>query len=235
VEHASAGRVDGVATVAHRPEVYLDRARLAVHYLRDCSSDLTTTLTFAVRNVLDVLQAQSAAVWVCSADGSWECVASAFEGPPLPVDWTSWEALNHFTIQSDTVVTSPRSSRPTNEQHFSVPLVHQGQFSVLHVQSHVMPEHITVAEHFLRLVGPILTGAVCRHRGGHLAPHATLTHRQISIWQLMPSNMTYRQMAQQLGFSESTIKQEAGRIFDRLGVRDRAEAVEHWVRTGPNA
>jgi LuxR family transcriptional regulator, transcriptional regulator of spore coat protein len=235
VVHVSSDRVEGVAPIAYRPEAYLDRARLAVHYIRDLSSDLTTTLTFAVRNLLDIVGARSAAVWAYSADGVWACAASVSDGPPLPLNWMSWEALNLVTIQSDTVLVIPHPSRSTSEQHFAVPILHRENIGVLHVQAHVAPEHITAAKHFLLLVGPILTGAVCSHRGSHLRPHEMLTKRQRDIWELMPGSRTYRQIGQQLGFSESTIKQEAGRIFDRLSVRGRPEAIEYLARIGQRA
>ena len=52
-----------------------------------------------------------------------------------------------------------------------------------------------------------------------------LTPRQTAILELMSEGHTYRQISKTLFTSESTVKQEAKRIFQELGVSKRLEAV----------
>lgn len=54
-----------------------------------------------------------------------------------------------------------------------------------------------------------------------------LSDRQRQVLDLMGQGATYGQMALRLGYSESTVKQEAMRIFRKLGVRNRQEAALH--------
>lgn len=54
-----------------------------------------------------------------------------------------------------------------------------------------------------------------------------LSERQRQVLDLMGQGATYGQMALRLGYSESTVKQEAMRIFRKLGVRNRQEAALH--------
>ena len=53
-----------------------------------------------------------------------------------------------------------------------------------------------------------------------------LTDRQRDVLRLMSNGMTNAQIGKQLGFSESTIKQETMRVFRILGVNDRNSAGE---------
>lgn len=56
-----------------------------------------------------------------------------------------------------------------------------------------------------------------------------LSPRQHSILNLIVEGLTYGQVAKTLFISESTVKQEAKRIFDELGVTKRLEAIR-WVQ-----
>jgi DNA-binding CsgD family transcriptional regulator len=52
-----------------------------------------------------------------------------------------------------------------------------------------------------------------------------LTKRQREILRLSGEGLTYAQIGNHVGFSESTIKQESMKIFKILGVRNKSEAV----------
>ena len=57
-----------------------------------------------------------------------------------------------------------------------------------------------------------------------------LTHRQREILMLMSGGATYRQISMELMLSESLIKKDASKAFQKIGVRSRAEA-SRWSRS----
>lgn len=59
-----------------------------------------------------------------------------------------------------------------------------------------------------------------------------LSQRQLSILHLMSLKFTNRSIAMRLGFSESTIRQEAMTIYAYLNVQTRKEAVEQAILRG---
>lgn len=59
-----------------------------------------------------------------------------------------------------------------------------------------------------------------------------LTPREVQILQLLAGGNSNKEIARQLGFSESLIKQELVRIFDKLGARDRAHAATLAIERG---
>lgn len=60
----------------------------------------------------------------------------------------------------------------------------------------------------------------------------TLTERELEILSLLAQGNSNKLIAAGLGFSESLIKQELVRIFDKLGAKDRAHAVMLAVERG---
>jgi DNA-binding NarL/FixJ family response regulator len=63
-------------------------------------------------------------------------------------------------------------------------------------------------------------------RVGELSP------RELDVLVLMARGMENKQVARALGISEATVKTHIKSIFERLGVRSRAEAVAVGLRTG---
>lgn len=62
--------------------------------------------------------------------------------------------------------------------------------------------------------------------GSRHAPHAvSLTARQLRILEYMAQDLTNRQIAARIGFSDSTVRAESMSIYRALGVRDRHQAV----------
>jgi len=59
-----------------------------------------------------------------------------------------------------------------------------------------------------------------------------LSQRQLSILHLMSLKFTNRSIAMRLGFSESTIRQEAMSIYAHLNVQTRKQAVEQAILRG---
>ncbi len=60
----------------------------------------------------------------------------------------------------------------------------------------------------------------------------TLTDRQLSVLTALAAGQTYQQIGDELGYSHSTIRHEAMRVYAAMGASDRAEAVEVARRRG---
>jgi DNA-binding NarL/FixJ family response regulator len=59
---------------------------------------------------------------------------------------------------------------------------------------------------------------------------ARLTPREREVLRLISGGMTSRQIASSLGISERTVESYVGGVFDKLGVRTRAQAVREALR-----
>ena len=57
-------------------------------------------------------------------------------------------------------------------------------------------------------------------------PGVALTRREQEILELIAAGLSTREMAERLGVSENTVKSHASRLFDKLGVRRRTQAVQ---------
>ena len=62
-------------------------------------------------------------------------------------------------------------------------------------------------------------------RNRHVTSAPNLSDRQLQTLQLIERNLTMRQIASRIGFSESTVRMESLAIYRALGVHDRREAV----------
>jgi DNA-binding NarL/FixJ family response regulator len=63
-------------------------------------------------------------------------------------------------------------------------------------------------------------------------PQIPLTARQRELLRLVSEGMTNRQIASELGISESTVKNHLHHVFARLGVASRSQAIAVGVRLG---
>jgi DNA-binding NarL/FixJ family response regulator len=63
-------------------------------------------------------------------------------------------------------------------------------------------------------------------------PVTALTERELQVMLGMSQGKSNGQIARELFLSEDTIKTHARRLFRKLGVKDRAEAVAHGFRQG---
>lgn len=64
---------------------------------------------------------------------------------------------------------------------------------------------------------------------GSLGPH-TLTPRQLEVLRMVSQGATNKQIGDRLFLSETTVRREVRRIFEKLVVRDRSEAVAEAYR-----
>ncbi len=64
------------------------------------------------------------------------------------------------------------------------------------------------------------------------AGHGTLTPREVEVWRLMATGLDNTDISRALGLSPSTVKNHITSIFDKLAVRDRAQAVVAAYESG---
>lgn len=82
---------------------------------------------------------------------------------------------------------------------------------------------------------PPLSGSIARvlsQREGEGAAKAppSLTPRQLQVLQMIVKGMRNKEIANDLGISEATVKEHVSRVFDILGVRNRSDAVASALR-----
>lgn len=63
-------------------------------------------------------------------------------------------------------------------------------------------------------------------------PSAELSSRNVEVLRLLAQGAATRQISEQLGYSERTIKHAVAEILEELGARSRAEAVALGIRRG---
>jgi DNA-binding NarL/FixJ family response regulator len=71
-----------------------------------------------------------------------------------------------------------------------------------------------------------------RHRPGEQALIATLTAREREVLTLMSDGLSNVEIAAQLVLGESAIKTHVGRVLNKLGARDRVQAVVMAFQAG---
>lgn len=92
------------------------------------------------------------------------------------------------------------------------------------------------AAHGMTVLGPaatrVLLASGARPRDPVGDEHG-LTDRETEIMELVADGLTNAAIAQHCFLAEKTVKNHINRIFAKLGVANRAEAVSLWLRTGP--
>jgi DNA-binding NarL/FixJ family response regulator len=78
----------------------------------------------------------------------------------------------------------------------------------------------------------ILTSNAVQAPVTRTAPVSALTERELQVLLGMSQGKSNGQIGRELYLSEDTIKTHARRLFRKLGVKDRAEAVAHGFRQG---
>jgi two-component system nitrate/nitrite response regulator NarL len=81
-------------------------------------------------------------------------------------------------------------------------------------------------------ISPDLQAGVVRHVRGRAEAEAALSPRELQILELLASGRTAPQIGRELHLSADTVKTYARRVYDKLGVRNAAEAVAEGMRRG---
>lgn len=67
---------------------------------------------------------------------------------------------------------------------------------------------------------------------GNAKPSGTLTAREIEVLHCLSEGLTNKEIARRLGLQEVTIKMHTSRLFGKLGVRNRVQAVSLAIADG---
>ena len=63
-------------------------------------------------------------------------------------------------------------------------------------------------------------------------PETLLSHREIEVLQIMSTGAAKKEIASELQIGQSTVKRHIVRIFGKLGVNGRTEAVSEGLKKG---
>jgi DNA-binding CsgD family transcriptional regulator len=192
---------------------------------------------FAFWNTFDLFDTNAATLWRHSVGGEWEITAAAGEHIPIPESFDSWAQLNDLAMRKRRVIATPESGADANHSIlWSSPCLIRGRSLVLHLYCVETASHADIILEFIGAITPLfgnfdevdpvmhMTKATSNALGNRKGP-LTFTSRQSAILKSLNDDLTYAQIAQRMGFSESTIKQEAMKIFRLLNVSNRSEAV----------
>ena len=86
-------------------------------------------------------------------------------------------------------------------------------------------------------LAPAVTRRIVEHYAARPRPDAfpalaTLTPRELEVLQLLASGGSNADIGDRLALSEATVKTHIGRVLDKLGVRDRVQAVIYAYESG---
>jgi DNA-binding NarL/FixJ family response regulator len=104
----------------------------------------------------------------------------------------------------------------------------------------VTPEHLAAAVRLVNTGDALLAPSITRRLVERFAPTSpaarpeldSLTPRELEVLTLMGRGLSNAELAQELTLSEATVKTHAARIFMKLNLRDRAQAVVLAYETG---
>jgi DNA-binding NarL/FixJ family response regulator len=107
----------------------------------------------------------------------------------------------------------------------------------------VTPEHLAAAVRLVNTGDALLAPSITRRLVERFAPDcpaspsthpelSALTPRELEVLTLMGRGLSNTELAQELTLSEATVKTHAARIFMKLNLRDRAQAVVVAYETG---
>ncbi|MEV0644293.1 response regulator transcription factor [Phytomonospora sp. NPDC050363] len=104
----------------------------------------------------------------------------------------------------------------------------------------VTAEHLAAAVRLVSTGDALLAPSITRRLVERFAPHppsvhgdlSILTPRELEVLALMGRGLSNTEIAAELTLSEATVKTHVARIFAKLGLRDRAQAVVLSYETG---
>jgi DNA-binding CsgD family transcriptional regulator len=188
---------------------------------------------FAFWNTFDLFDTNAATLWRHSVGGEWEITAAAGEYIPIPEGFDSWAQLNDLAMRRRRVFATPESGADANNSIlWTSPCLIRGRSLVLHLYCVETTSHADIIPEFIGAITPLFgdfdeidSALLIPTATGNNGARLTFTSRQSTILKSLNDDLTYAQIARHMGFSESTIKQEAMKIFRLLNVSNRSEAV----------
>ena len=130
------------------------------------------------------------------------------------------------------VLHSRRDARvPFDEGRRLAALIPEAQFVPLESANHVLVEGEPAWPGFLDVLnGALATSAM---QAAAAAATSPLTAAEAAVLELLARGLDNHAIATQLGKSEKTVRNQVSTIFDKLGVRTRAEAIVHAIGRRP--
>jgi pimeloyl-ACP methyl ester carboxylesterase/DNA-binding CsgD family transcriptional regulator len=120
---------------------------------------------------------------------------------------------------------------PFDEGRRAASLIPGARLVALDGASHILQQDEPALDQFLDAVSAFLAGPADRVYPSRAAV-ATLTRREREVLELIARGSDNRMIAERLFLSPSTVRNNITRIFAKLGVRNRAEAIVSARRTG---
>ncbi|MEO5845203.1 MAG: alpha/beta fold hydrolase [Caldimonas sp.] len=103
------------------------------------------------------------------------------------------------------------------------------RFVALESANHVLLEGEPAWPVFLDALRAFLAPDAAAAQGGRGTDGTTLTQAEAAVLELLARGFDNHAIARQLGKSEKTVRNQVSTIFDKLGVRTRAEAIVHAI------
>lgn len=205
------------------------RLSFAIEYLTNNEDVPRIRAAFIRENVFDVFGCAFLSLWKIDDQGRWVEVASDGDASPFELTERDWAQLNREVV----VRRHPGDSVVNSTSLWSQPFTINGSIYVVHVaHAATDPELVeALVGTTMRLLYALKANSP---RSVQLAKPGEMTQRQEQILRLMSEGRTYAQIAKDLGYSESLVKQEAGQICKLLGAKSRFEAVELFTRKRVN-
>ena len=225
-----------VTDQGHSDLLLIQRLVLGLNYIPAITT-MSPILRFGFRHVVDLLSPISISMWKSDSTQSWTFSAADGEKFALPSPFPSWIELNKRAIllrQPLAIYIPDPQTREIVHVHWAIPVLLPGESCyVLHLLTTMNEYSKETVETFLTAFAFLLIKCdndfdrtKKSHKGGtRVEDTSHLTQRQKDILSLSGEGMTYSQIGKKLGFCESTIKQDSMKIFQALGVRNKAEAL----------
>ncbi|HEX9500305.1 MAG TPA: LuxR C-terminal-related transcriptional regulator, partial [Thermoanaerobaculia bacterium] len=107
---------------------------------------------------------------------------------------------------------------PLAEGQLLASRIPNAEFVELDSCNHVLLEHEPAWKRFCEAVLEFT-------RGSHALPFASLSQREREILSLLADGLSNADIASRLGISDKTVRNHLSRLFDKLGVWSRAQAI----------
>ena len=217
----------------------LKRILLAFTYGTGAASS-KSIFHFCFENVFDLFEPVSCAMWKYEPDDEWSLWVKRGAEMSLPNGHKNWGEANRASMLSrQTNSISHADGNGSKRTHMTSPVILRGESCyVLHLVTDGVLDLDDSLSSFMQSLAYLIVNF--KFMDGHSNSNqindrvididGNLSNRQKEILQLIARDMTYQQIANRVGYSESTVKQEAMKIFRKLGVHNRNDVVRSFSK-----